>query len=101
MERIGDRRAHQRVKISARAALRDGPFAADMACTDLSMGGLALRGQGFRIGSVVDVEIELEPGGWVRAHGEIVRAGADSLALRFLVLDQRALIAILSRVTRG
>jgi hypothetical protein len=68
---------------------------------DLSMGGLGLRVRGFRVGATVNVGIELEPGVWVRANAEIVRANEDFIGVRFVELPQKALIAILSRVAQG
>ncbi len=96
-----ERRAHRRVKLTARAALHDGGMEADAACIDLSMGGLGLRAGGFSIGSTVKIGIELEPGVWVRADAEIVRAEQDFVGLRFVELEQKALMAILSRVAQG
>lgn len=97
-----ERRSHRRVTLNARTELRAGARVGSARCVDLSMGGLGVEAdRPLPAGSAVDVVIELAPDQALFTQGEVVRSAGGKMGIRFVRLDQRSLMTILSLTAGG
>lgn len=94
-----ERRQHKRVALVTRARLVTPSGSRVGRCSNVSMGGMAVRSGGpLRIGDTLDVEFDVDRGR-VRTKAEIVRRTGDLLGLRFTHLDQVSLLTLMTYVS--
>ena len=99
----GDRRAHRRALLEAPVMLDAASAYRSVRLRNVSAGGLAVTvEETLPVGTELEIYFELPIGVAVEARAVIVRSAGLEIALRFVELDKRTLIALRSfcRVSR-
>lgn len=99
---VKERRIHRRISVSLPARVEVERVTHEGLCVNLSGGGLGLRIDGWLpVGTIVNVTVDLPDEEELCIVGEVVRyddLATGDFAVRFMKLDQRALVAIHAQV---